>query len=101
MYTYKMSPVPACVKALNRSSVNGWFKVDYYDMNGAVSAAETATAEKVALLVQTGSTDPTTATVGLVGSIYTNSTDQGVFVCTAVTVGAESTTYTWKEVTVS
>ena len=27
MYTNKMSPLPACVKALNKSEVNGWFKV--------------------------------------------------------------------------
>ena len=27
MYTNKMSPLPACVKALNKSDVNGWFKV--------------------------------------------------------------------------
>lgn len=30
MYTSKMSPLPACVKALNRSHINGWFKIDYY-----------------------------------------------------------------------
>lgn len=27
MYTHKMSPMPACIKALNSSKVNGWFKV--------------------------------------------------------------------------
>lgn len=27
MYTNKMSPLPACVKALNKADVNGWFKV--------------------------------------------------------------------------
>lgn len=27
MYTHKMSPMPACIKALNTSKVNGWFKV--------------------------------------------------------------------------
>lgn len=27
MYTNKMSPLPACVKKLNLSKVNGWFKV--------------------------------------------------------------------------
>lgn len=27
MYTHKMSPMPACVKALNKSEVNGWFKI--------------------------------------------------------------------------
>ena len=28
MYTNKMSPMPACVKALNKCNVNGWFKVE-------------------------------------------------------------------------
>jgi hypothetical protein len=32
MYTHKMSPIPACVKALNRCNVNGWFKVDAFNM---------------------------------------------------------------------
>lgn len=27
MYTHKMSPVPACVKALNISKINGWFQI--------------------------------------------------------------------------
>ena len=27
MYTNRMSPLPACVKKLNKSDVNGWFKV--------------------------------------------------------------------------
>lgn len=28
MYTNRMSPMPACVKALNKCNVNGWFKVE-------------------------------------------------------------------------
>lgn len=32
MYTHKMSPLPQCVLDLNRSNVNGWFKVNYYGM---------------------------------------------------------------------
>lgn len=31
MYTHKMSPMPQCVLALNRSKVNGWFKINYYE----------------------------------------------------------------------
>ena len=27
MYTHKMSPVPACVKAKNISHINGWFQI--------------------------------------------------------------------------
>lgn len=99
MYTHKMSPVPACVKLLNRSNINGWFRVDWYDMNGSVSAAETATAEKLAVLFQEGTTDPTTSTVGIIGSTYTNTTNHGMFRCTNVTVGESSTTYTWEEIT--
>lgn len=38
MYTSKMSPIPDCVKALNRSNINGWFRADYYDMNGTAAA---------------------------------------------------------------
>lgn len=29
MYTHKMSPVPACVKKVNTSNVNGWFQVKF------------------------------------------------------------------------
>lgn len=35
MYTHKMSPLPQCVLNLNRSNVNGWFKVNYYGMDAA------------------------------------------------------------------
>jgi len=27
MYTHKMSPLPACVKKLNQSPINGWFQI--------------------------------------------------------------------------
>lgn len=27
MYTHKMSPIPACVKKLNQSKINGWFQI--------------------------------------------------------------------------
>jgi hypothetical protein len=27
MYTTKMSPIPACVKKLNQSPINGWFQI--------------------------------------------------------------------------
>lgn len=27
MYTSKMSPLPACVKAINQSKINGWFQI--------------------------------------------------------------------------
>lgn len=49
MYTHKMSPMPQCVLNLNRSSVNGWFKVNYYDM-GSGPAALAALEARVAAL---------------------------------------------------
>lgn len=49
MYTWKMSPLPQCVLDLNRSNVNGWFKVNYYDMDGN-AAAIAALATRVAAL---------------------------------------------------
>jgi hypothetical protein len=30
--------MPQCVLDLNRSNVNGWFKVNYYDMDGNAAA---------------------------------------------------------------
>lgn len=49
MYTHKMSPMPQCVLNLNRSNVNGWFKVNYYDM-GSGPAAFAALEARVAAL---------------------------------------------------
>lgn len=49
MYTHKMSPMPQCVLDLNRSNVNGWFKVNYYDM-GSGPAAFAALEARVAAL---------------------------------------------------
>lgn len=49
MYTHKMSPLPQCVLNLNRCNVNGWFKVNYYDMNGD-AAMVAALAARVAAL---------------------------------------------------
>jgi hypothetical protein len=45
-----------------------------------------------------GASDPTTSTVGAVGQIYHNTTDDGMFMCVKVT-GTTSKTYTWKEIT--
>ena len=49
MYTHKMSPLPQCVLNLNRSNVNGWFKVNYYGMD-ANSAAIADLEARVAAL---------------------------------------------------
>lgn len=88
MYIHKMSPMPKCVLNLNRSNVNGWFKVNYYDMNPNTAAT----------IVKAG--DPTTSTVGVLGQMYINTTDHGVFILTNIS-GTTTKTYTWKEVTVS
>lgn len=84
MYTHKMSPIPSCVMNMNRSSVNGWFKVDYYDMGNSN--------------LRFMSSKPTTATKGIVGNIAivnsTTSSDSGVWVLTAIS----GTTYTWTQV---
>lgn len=49
MYTHKMSPMPQCVLNLNRSNVNGWFKVNYYDMDGNAAAIAALEARVAAL----------------------------------------------------
>lgn len=49
MYTHKMSPLPQCVLNLNRSNVNGWFKVNYYDMDGSAAAIASLEARVAAL----------------------------------------------------
>ena len=111
MYTHKMSPLPECILKLNRSNVNGWFKVNYYDMrsipdtnyvNNAIAGVEEGidevSAQVSANAPKSGETDPTTATVGVIGGIYTNTTDNGVFMCVAIS-GEGNKTYTWKEIT--
>ena len=111
MYTHKMSPLPECVLKLNRSNVNGWFKVNYYDMrsipdtnyvNAAIAGVQgdidAVEADMAAAAPKSGAEDPTTATVGVIGGLYTNTTDGGVFMCTAIT-GDEEKSYTWKEIT--
>lgn len=45
MYKHKMSPIPACVEALNQCKVNGWFKVDALSVDASAGAvANTAVA---------------------------------------------------------
>lgn len=105
MYINKMSPLPQCVLDLNRSNVNGWFKVNYYDMRAiqdsttVMSEINTVQGEVDALKPLSGASDPTTSTeASFIGQIYTNTTDNGMFMCIAIT-GTDSKTYTWKEIT--
>lgn len=90
MYTEKMSPMPQCVLDLNRSSVNGWYKVDYYDMDGnnAVNAIMPIVGE------------PTNTTKGFVGQISVKDATH-VYICTAVNTGGSTPSYTWKAITIS
>lgn len=97
MYTHKMSPVPDCIKLLNRSNVNGWFKINYYDMR-SIPDSNTVNSEIAELKTLTGSSDPTSSTAGAVGQMYVNSTDGGTFICTGIS-GTTSKTYTWREIT--
>lgn len=99
MYIHKMSPMPQCVLDINRSNVNGWFKVNYYDMTPTPST-NTLNDTVAPFVTLSGASDPGNSTVGAVGQLYINTTDQGVFVCTKIT-GTTSKTYTWKEITVS
>lgn len=88
MYTNRMSPLPECVKKLNKSNVNGWFKVEYYGMK------EIPGANKLRYVTE----KPTTSTPGAIGDVvFVNSTttaDNGVYVLTAIA----SSTYTWTRI---
>lgn len=99
MYTEKMSPMPACVLAINKSNVNGWFAVDY--LNRPLDD-EAKAEEKAAIMNQSGTEAPTTTTVGVVGSQYvvTTSGSEALYICTAVTPAAGETpaSYTWVKV---
>jgi len=103
MIEAKMSPLPACVKNLNKCDIPGWFKVDGLAApEGAVAAAAAQQGEiddindEIDLLFKSGATAPTTSTKGKVGSLYTvtASGSEALYVCTAVSSGA-TPTYTW------
>ena len=97
MYTHKMSPMPQCVLNLNRSNVNGWFKVNYYDMR---SIPDTNFVNKAVagLTPIIASADPTTSTVGVVGQFALGTTSGDLFMCTAISSGS-TPTYTWTKLT--
>lgn len=91
MYESKMSVMPQCVKTLNRSNVNGWFKVDYFDMNDEAKKSE------LDVMFRYMTAKPTTSTVGNVNDIaFVNSStaaDCGVWMLTSIS----GTTYTWTQ----
>ena len=95
MYTHKMSPLPQCVLDINRSNVNGWFKVNYYDMNGTKAVSNAI--GSIATIVAAG--DPTTATVGTVGQFAVGTTSGDLFVCTAIDTSGDTPSYTWTKLT--
>ena len=101
MYVNRMSPLPACVARINKCDIPGWFKVDgLAAAEGAVASVVELQAEvdaltaELAIMVQSGSTAPTTSTKGKVGSVYTVTGTGALYSCTAVGSGA-TPTYTW------
>lgn len=107
MWIHKMSPMPQCVLDLNMSNIPGWYHVNW-QLNGkkvAMSddsaAIEAAVNGVVSDYFKSGTSDPTTATEGKVGTTYINTTDGGIFRCVAVGGTSEAPSYTWSEVTVS
>lgn len=94
MFTKKMSPMPACVLALNQSNVNGWFRAKWYGMEDAATTA--AVAEQTGgVALRYSATAPTTSTKGKVGDIITNGSK--IYVCTNVS----GSTYTWAGAAIS
>lgn len=65
------------------------------DVNANAIAAVAAEAEAAKPAAKSGASDPTTATVGKVGDIYTNTTSDDVFTCTAVDTSGDTPSYTW------
>ena len=98
MYTHKMSPMPQCVLNLNRSNVNGWFKVNYYDMR---SIPDTNFVNKAvaSLTPIIAAADPTTSTVGAVGQLALGTTSGDLFMCTAIDTSGDTPSYTWTKLT--
>lgn len=98
MYTHKMSPMPQCVLDLNRSNVNGWFKVNYYDMRSVpdTNYVNAAIANVTPIIA---SADPTTSTVGAVGQFAVGTTSGDLFVCTAIDASGDTPSYTWTKLT--
>lgn len=94
MFTKKMSPMPACVLALNQSNVNGWFRARWYGMKEIVDAS--AIGDNTLGVSANYSADaPTSSTKGKVGDILTNGSY--IYVCTNVS----GSTYTWKKVAIA
>lgn len=98
MYTHKMSPMPKCVLDLNRSNVNGWFKVNYYDMRSIpdTNYVNAAVANVTPIIA---AADPTTSTVGAVGQFAVGTTSGDLFVCTAIDTSGDTPSYTWTKLT--
>ena len=98
MYTHKMSPMPQCVLDLNRSNVNGWFKVNYYDMRSIpdTNFVNSAIANVTPIIA---AADPTTSTVGAVGQFAVGTTSGDLFVCTAIDTSGNTPSYTWTKLT--
>jgi len=96
MYKHKMSPIPACVEALNQCNIEGWFKVDGLSVNGSAAVAADASKALSDKVRYSASTTPTTSTVGEIGDIIVVGTGS-IYSLTGIT-GTTSKTYTWSVV---
>lgn len=77
-------------KLSNKVSTSGWERI------GTSSNDELyPSAGVIKQLLQVGTSSPTTATVGYVGSLFVDTAARALWVCTAVTTAESVTTYTW------
>ena len=96
MYKHKMSPLPACVEALNLCNVDGWFKVDGLSVNSSAAVAADASAALAEKVRYSASSTPTTSTAGEVGDIMVIGTGS-IYALKSIS-GTTSKTYTWAKV---
>lgn len=74
--------------------------IDITDDTISVDTEVIATMEELNARINKGEGTPTTATEGTVGSLYEDTTNGKLYICTAVTAGVDPDpdTYTWEEV---
>ena len=96
MYKHKMSPIPACVEALNLCNIDGWFKVDGLSVNGSAAVANKAAEDLSNKVRYSASTAPTTSTVGEIGDVMVLG-NGSIYALTAIG-GTTTKTYTWSVV---
>ena len=80
------------------STTNGYNATSYRVIGGVHDGQNIHDAATVAQGNTLGSTAPTTATVGVVGQLYTDTTANKLYHCTAIDTSVTPNTYTWEEV---